>query len=64
MRSAERHGTQVHRDCNQDFRSEYTPINNLFELNESLDYYDPYICYSFSWKFGLLCPNIIVAEDT
>ena len=39
---------------NQDFRSDYSPINNLFELDESLDYYDPYICYWFSWKFELL----------
>ena len=32
-------------DDNQHFRSDYSPINNLFELNESLDYYDPCICY-------------------
>ena len=32
-------------DDNLDFRSDYSPIKILFELNESLDYYDPYICY-------------------
>ena len=32
-------------DDNQDFRSDYSSIHNLLELNESLDYYDQYICY-------------------
>ena len=32
-------------DDNQGFRSDYSPISNHFELIESLDYYDLYICY-------------------
>ena len=32
-------------DGNHDFRSNYCPIKNLFELNENLDYNDPYISY-------------------
>ena len=44
-------------DDNQDFRSHYGPINNLSRLNESLDYYDQYICYVFLWKFRLLWPK-------
>ena len=29
-----------HQDYHQDFRSDNSPINNLFELNISLDFYD------------------------
>ena len=33
--------TLPHQDYNQDFYSDYSPINHFFELNGSLDYYDP-----------------------